>query len=95
MPLTSTRDRIAIPRGVVSRVLDGTTVLLDSASGRYFALDEPGTRAWTLLTSSPTFDAACASLLDEYEAAPERLRADLAALVEDLERLGLVEVARG
>jgi Coenzyme PQQ synthesis protein D (PqqD) len=39
---------------------------------------------WQLVTSSPTVEAALAQIVNEYDAEPETLRADLAALLEHL-----------
>jgi len=35
-----------IPEGVVSREIEGETVLLNLESGRYFGLNAVGTRVW-------------------------------------------------
>ncbi len=72
------------------RFLDEESVLLNLETERYFGLDAVGTRMWQLVTSSPTIDAALAGLVDDYDAEPETLRADLAALLEHLVENGLI-----
>jgi hypothetical protein len=48
-----------------------------------------------VLTSKESLQAACDSLLDEYEVEQERLQQDLRNLVEKLVERGLVEVIGG
>ena len=72
------------------RFLDEESVLLNLGIERYFGLDAVGTRMWQPVTSSPTIDAALAQVVDDYDAESETLRADLAALLEHLEKNGLI-----
>lgn len=75
---------------VVSTGEGDRTVLLDPVRGEYFGLDEVGTRIWELLPEHPTAAALGDRLFNEYDAPPERLRADAAALLGKLAGLGLV-----
>ena len=88
-------DRVTVPRGVVTRLVGGSTVILNSQTGRYFTLDEIGTRAWTALVASTSIEAALDRLLAEFQADPERLRLDIETLIDDLAERGLVEIQRG
>ena len=88
-------DRVVVPRGVVARAVGGSTVLLNSQSGRYFTLDEIGTRSWSLLTTSASIRAAYDALMAEFTAEPGQLAHDLESLVERLASLGLIEVHHG
>ena len=88
-------DRVVVPRGVVARAVGSSTVLLNSHSGRYFTLDEIGTRAWSLLTSSASIQAAYDTLIGEFSAEPDQLADDLEELIGRLNSLGLVEIQRG
>jgi hypothetical protein len=94
MSLSFDTDRLVVPPGVVTRAVEGRTVLLHTATGRYFTLDPIGTRAWALLTSSPSIVSARDTLLAEYDVDPGQLDRDLEELVERLEAEGLVEVRR-
>ncbi len=87
--------KATIPADVLVQELQGESVLLNLKSGRYFGLDEVGTRMWAALTSTESLQAAADTLLAEYEVDAERLRADLRALVEKLVEHGLVEVRAG
>jgi hypothetical protein len=88
-------DAIVTARpGVISRLVEASTVLLDSTSGRYFSLDAIGTRVWAHLLSTPTPRQAVEALVAEFDADPDVIRQDLERLVERLEAQGLVEVQR-
>ncbi len=84
--------RATVPADVLVQELQGESVLLNLKSGRYFGLDEVGTRMWTALTSAESLQAASGVLLAEYDVDAERLYADLRALVEKLAEHGLLEV---
>jgi hypothetical protein len=77
------------------RELDGESVLLNLDNGRYYGLDEVGTRLYALLTAAETAEAALAAALAEYEVDEATLRADITALVERLVDEGLIEHADG
>lgn len=87
-------DRVVVPRGVVTRAVGGSTVLLNSQTGRYFTLDDIGTRAWTALIGSTSIQAAFDRLLVDFQADPQQLRLDLETLIDDLAERGLVEIQR-
>ncbi|HVQ34843.1 MAG TPA: PqqD family protein [Candidatus Bathyarchaeia archaeon] len=78
--------------GVLVKEMDGEAVLLDLASETYFGLDRTAFRIWTALTSRPTVEAALEDLAREYEVEGPALAADVLALLDTLERKGLVRV---
>ncbi len=49
-----------------------------------------GTRIWRLLVERKPLKAVLDSLIDEYEAPPDRLQRDLLAFVERLDDKGLL-----
>ena len=86
--------QLRVPPGVVSRVVDETTVLLDTNTGRYFALDAVGSRVWSRLSASLTVEEACEALLADFEVDPDRLHEDVSDLIGRLSAEGLVEIVR-
>ena len=84
--------RITIPEDVFFQDLNGESVILEVKSGKYFGLDEVGTRMWNLLSEhkalQPVFDA----LLEEYNVEPARLEGDLIGLVQKFAEKQLVQV---
>jgi hypothetical protein len=83
-------ERATVPSNVLIRFLDQESVLLNLDTERYFGLDSVGTRMWQLVTAAHTVEEALAQLVDEYDAPEERLRADLASLLEHLMENGLI-----
>jgi len=66
------------------RDLDGEAVLLELGTGRYFGLNETGTRMWHLLQEHGSVETAFQTLLNEYDVAEERLRQELMGFVGTL-----------
>ena len=79
-----TQTRLTVPDNVVTRDVDGTTIVVDVDTGRSFSLDRVGSRAWLLLITKDTAQAAYEQLLEEYAADPSEIRADLDALIKAL-----------
>jgi Coenzyme PQQ synthesis protein D (PqqD) len=88
--MISFSERATVPSNVLIRLLDQESVLLNLETERYFGLDAVGTRMWQVLTAAPTVEAALAQLVGEYDAPVERLRTDLAKLLEHLVENGLI-----
>jgi hypothetical protein len=75
---------VRVPQDVLVSELEGESVLLNLKTEVYFGLDQTGTRIWTELTKGGTIQDAYDRLCAEYDVDPERLRADLDALLEKL-----------
>lgn len=87
--------RVTVPESVLFRDLDGEAVLLETATGRYYGLNEVGTRMWSLLQLHGEIEAVCHTLLAEYDVPEFRLREDLAQLIETLASRGLIKILPG
>jgi hypothetical protein len=89
--------RISIPKDVLfHEVADDTAdemVLLNLTDGKYFSLDDVGTRMWLLLSEHGQLKPAYQALLKEYDVEPQQLEQDLLALAERLVEHGLLQVA--
>lgn len=79
-----------IPDDVIFRELDGEAVVLNLDTGIYFGLDAVGTRIWQLIEERKPLRIVLDTLIDEYEASPDRLQSDLLAFVERLNGKGLL-----
>lgn len=90
--MTTLDIRITVPPGVLFRDLDGEAVLLELESGRYFGLNETGTRFWLLLQEHGSVEPALRAMLDEYDVAEDFLRRELLSFLETLSSQRLVEV---
>lgn len=87
------QPRFRVPASVVVAQVGEESILLNTASGRYYGLDPIGTSIWHALTNQPTVEQICAALLAEYDAEPDQLCADIERLLERLEACGLIASA--
>ena len=83
---------VSVPDHVITRVVGGSTVILDVNSGRSFTLDAVGTRVWTLLADTGSAQATLDALLGEFNADPAQLENDLANLIAQLAQGQLLTV---
>jgi len=67
------------------------TVLLDSRTGRYYGLDEVGSRIWNLATAGYGPDLIADKLAQEYEAPTEQLERDVEVFLSELKQSRLME----
>lgn len=89
--MTTMTTQVRLREGVLFRELEGEAVLLETASGRYYGLDEVGTRIWRLLQEHERVEPVFSELLKEYEVGEEELRRDVLELVQKLLACRLVE----
>jgi hypothetical protein len=77
---------------IIFKALATGAVLYSPQDEVYFGLNPVGVRVWELLPPvSQQFDEVCRTLQSEYPDAPsEMIRADVAELLEELVKLGLV-----
>ena len=76
---------------VATADLGGESVLLDPTSGRYFGLNEVGTRIFELLSEPRSVSDLVDILVQEYEVGASRLRSDVEQFVGEMMSRGLIE----
>jgi hypothetical protein len=84
--------RVTVPPGVMFRDLDGEAVVLEIESGRYFGLNETGTRMWLLLQEHGSVERVLRDLLAEYDVNEERLRKELLSFIDTLSSQRLLQI---
>jgi PqqD family protein of HPr-rel-A system len=89
--LLATTQIIPTPHATSCEVA-GETVILDAASGQYFALNRIGSAIWQHLQKPCTVLSLCERLRNEYNVTAERCEADVSALLEQLAERGLVRL---
>ena len=94
MNATTLGSRVRISPEILAQPVGDEVVMLDVRQEKYFGLDPVGTRFWELLQEYDRLDAVHAAMLEEFEVTPERLEADLLALVESMAEAGLVTVVQ-
>ena len=93
MTVTATLEsRIHVQEDVLFRDLGGEAVVLNLKTGKYYGLDEVGTRMWALLTQHGQVAPAYQALLDEYDVTAEQLRPDFFHFIDELAAHGLLNV---
>ena len=83
-----------IPAGVVARNLKGEMVILDLEKGKYFGLNEVGTRIWELIGEGKTIPQITGALVAEFEVSLDTAGSDIRILVAELEKMGLIVPVR-
>ncbi len=89
--------KVNVPKDVLFREVKdqtgGGTVLLNLASGKYFILDDVGTRIWQLLNEHKELKPAAQAMLAEYAVEQAQLEQDLLDLTAKLVDHGLLQVS--
>jgi pyrroloquinoline quinone biosynthesis protein D len=83
-------ERLRPREGLLAQRAADSRVVLDPATGQYYALDEVSGRIWDLLDGSRSVAAVVAVLADEYDAPREEIEADALAFLAELAGDGLV-----
>lgn len=87
-----TNDLLARGEDVMSCELDGEIVIMSIDNGCYYNLNGTASRVWDLLETGLTLDELCGKLVEDYDLSPSDCVADVADLLADLRRFGLVDV---
>ncbi len=90
--MATLKTRIGVPEDVLFTELSGEAVVLNVRTGKYYGLDEVGTRMWSLLAQHGQIQPAYRALLQEYDVADGQLQQDLLSLVDELASHGLLRV---
>ena len=79
----------------VFTIVDGEAVLMSIGTGRYFKLDDIGTRIWSLIETPTSVAGLCAQLVEEFNVDPAACEADVVRLLERMLSQNLVRVGPG
>jgi hypothetical protein len=85
-------DRPVVPDVVISRELDGETVLLNLETGIYFGLDAVGSDMWRAIKVAGVLSDAVDALHAQYDVDPAALGTDLLRLANDMLAKGLLRL---
>lgn len=86
-------DRLQAAPRVLYKDVGKEAVLLDLETETYFGLNSAGARCWKLLTTAPSVRDAFEAMIEEYDVAPEELKRDMDALIDELLQRGLLRSA--
>lgn len=85
-------NKVSLPENVLFHEAADESVLLNLTSGKYYSLDDVGTRMFMLMIKHGLLQAAYQELLEEYEVDRQQLEGDLLALTDDLAKHGLLQI---
>jgi hypothetical protein len=78
--------------GQVSTVVDGKAVLMSVDNGKYYNMDEIGSRIWALIETPASVSAVCDQLTKEFEVERATCEQDVLSLLESLLKQDLIRV---
>lgn len=87
----SANSRFVACSDQISCELDGEAAILNLKTGFYFGLDPIGAEIWRMLTVPRRLCEIVDAISSGYDVAPDRCERDLAALLRDLHKHGLIE----
>ncbi len=76
----------------ISSDLAGEEIILNLKSGVYFGLDRVGTQIWKWIQKPCTIGEIKKSMLENFDVDADRAEQDLIALIDKLDKAGLVEI---
>ena len=76
--------------GLMTADMNGSAVMMDIMSGKYYNLGEVGGRIWEMLEEPMTLGALVQKLTDEYDVSVERCRSDMLPFLNTLIERGLL-----
>jgi len=83
---------IAQGDGQVSTVVDGKAVLMSVDNGKYYNMDDIGTRIWTMIETPTAVGAVCDQMVQEFEVERAVCEADVLVLLNKLLENDLIRV---
>ncbi|MGK6320141.1 PqqD family protein [Sphingomonas sp. DT-204] len=78
--------------GLIEAEVDGELLGLHVEKGYCYGFNPTATRIWALIEMPRSVSSLCETLSEEFEVAPDAARPDVVAVLEELEREGLVEL---
>ena len=76
--------------GLMTADMNGSAVMMDIMSGKYYNLGEVGGRIWEMLEEPMTLRNLVQKLTDEYDVSAERCRSDMLPFLNTLIERGLL-----
>lgn len=76
--------------GLMTADMNGSAVMMDIMSGKYYNLGEVGGRIWEMLEEPMTLGNLVQKLTDEYDVSAERCRSDMLPFLNTLIERGLL-----
>jgi hypothetical protein len=88
--VTPSRTFVVDPERVVHETIEGETILINLEAGTYHSLLGSGPELWRLLAAGAPEGEIVKALTERHGADEQRVAADTARLIDELERQGLI-----
>jgi len=92
-PMSTLNDKVNLSKDVLFHKAIDEAVLLNPANGKYFSLDDIGTRMWELMNIHGKLREVHQALLEEYQVEPQQLEKDLLSLTDQLAANELLQIS--
>jgi hypothetical protein len=83
---------IAAKKEIVAADMDGDTVMMSVAAGKYYNLGTTGGMIWKMLESPVFVAAVITKLLEQYEVTREQCETEVLSFLNEVKKEGLLEV---
>ena len=77
---------------LISSDLDGETVMMSVENGKYYGLNNIGSRIWALIERPCLVTDLRNSLISEFDVESEKCEQDLISFLDDLLQKGVIEI---
>lgn len=77
---------------VFANEIDGEVVMMNIQTGKYYGLDDVGTRIWEMMKEEIQVQQIIRQLLKEYNVSEQECAQDVMQLLSDLEQNQLIRV---
>lgn len=77
---------------VFANEIDGEVVMMNIQTGKYYGLDDVGTRIWEMMKEEIQVQQIIRQLLKEYHVSEQECAQDVMQLLSDLEQNQLIRV---
>ena len=77
----------------IASPMDDELVMMHMENNAYYGLNSVGRKIWELLEEEQTLASLCGQLMEKYDVDHAVCQRDVSALIEQLEKAGLVTVA--
>jgi len=78
---------------VFANEIDGEAVMMHIQTGKYYGLDEIGSRIWELMEHKIQVKTIIEQLLKEYDVSEQQCKTDVINLLNELKQNELIEIS--
>lgn len=85
---------ICINKDIDATEFNDEKVMMNMDKGKYYALNEVGSRIWDLINKNTDVSEIIKALLEEYDVSEEECTREVISYLEDLYNAELIEVSK-